>query len=394
MTWGWANGNLNNRTTSDDTWRSRGYITADSRNQSEYGTIRSYIAVGINTSSTGVDNPSNTFSSNRAFIQFAGFTFGLSQSFFDFYSVPATSFWGSFPGSDTGDPGWQVAAYTAEFGGGLSASISAEMRRMTTIYRGIYAGNQAAALYGGFQAPDVVANMRLNQAWGSAQIMGALHQVNATYYVGSLNHPDDVWGFAVGAGLKFFVPAIGMGDYLQAQITYTNGASRYASQTTNSNWSSQTDVNTAGFGALTDAVYGTTAALGSTLELTTAWTLNAAYEHYWSKQWKTSLYGGYMAVSYNDSANNLLCTGASTVPFPNCDMNWSTFWMGSRTQWNITPDTYLGLDVMYSKLYSAQWDLLGAGGAARSVTNAGAILLATDPDNWQFRFRVHKDFYP
>ena len=98
MAWGWANANLNNRTTNDSTWRSRGYITADSRNQSEYGTIRSYIAVGISTNSTGADNASNTFSSNRAFIQFAGFTFGLSQSFFDFYSTPATAYWGALPG--------------------------------------------------------------------------------------------------------------------------------------------------------------------------------------------------------------------------------------------------------------------------------------------------------
>jgi len=25
--WGWANGNLNNRTTNNSTWRARGYIT-------------------------------------------------------------------------------------------------------------------------------------------------------------------------------------------------------------------------------------------------------------------------------------------------------------------------------------------------------------------------------
>ena len=37
--------------------------------------------------------------------------------------------------------------------------------------------------YGGFQAPDIVANLRVDQAWGSAQIMGALHDVNATYYL-------------------------------------------------------------------------------------------------------------------------------------------------------------------------------------------------------------------
>ena len=39
--------------------------------------------------------------------------------------------------------------------------------------------------YGGFQAPDIVANLRVDQAWGSAQIMGALHDVNATYYLGT-----------------------------------------------------------------------------------------------------------------------------------------------------------------------------------------------------------------
>ena len=30
--------------------------------------------------------------------------------------------------------------------------------------------------------PDIVGNLRVDQAWGSAQVMGALHQVNAAYY--------------------------------------------------------------------------------------------------------------------------------------------------------------------------------------------------------------------
>ena len=33
------------------------------------------------------------------------------------------------------------------------------------------------------EVPDIVANLRVDQAWGSAQIMGALHQVNAAYYI-------------------------------------------------------------------------------------------------------------------------------------------------------------------------------------------------------------------
>ncbi|MGA9198807.1 MAG: porin, partial [Pseudolabrys sp.] len=116
MTWGPFNGNNNDRGTNNSTWRARGYITADARNQTEYGTVRGYLAVGLSTSNVGTDSASNTFSANRAFIQWAGFTFGLAQSFYDFYSVPATSYWGSFPASDTGDPGWMVLGYTAQFG--------------------------------------------------------------------------------------------------------------------------------------------------------------------------------------------------------------------------------------------------------------------------------------
>ena len=136
---------------------------------------------------------SNTFSSNRAFLQWAGITAGLTQSFYDFYSVPAVSFRGYIPASDTGDPGWWVAGYTAQLGNGLSATISAEMRRGTQII-GVTSTATAAPLvgslvtdatlagYGGFQAPDIVGNIRLDQAWGGAQIMAAAHELNPVYY--------------------------------------------------------------------------------------------------------------------------------------------------------------------------------------------------------------------
>ena len=93
--------------------------------------------------------------------------------------------------------------------------------------------------YGGFQAPDFVANLRVDQAWGSAQIMGALHQVNSVYYTRwrpAEGHPDDKLGFAIGAGIKLNAPMIGQGDYFQAQVNYTQGALRYVFQTPNSNW--------------------------------------------------------------------------------------------------------------------------------------------------------------
>ena len=400
ITWGWANANRNDRTTNNSTWRSRGYITADARDQTAYGTVRGYIAVGLNDNDT-TGAPAG-FSGNRAFIQWAGFTFGLAQSFFDFYSVPATSYWGSFPSSDTGDGGWKVAGYTAQFGNGLSATIAAEMRRTTQIQRGFAGGAAFSPVfpnqYGGFQSPDVVGNLRVDQAWGSVQVMGALHQVNATYYEATpgSGHPDDKWGFAVGGGIKLNAPMIGQGDFFQAQVNYTQGALRYVFNTPNTNWS-KVDGNSAGFGLLSDAVYGGTlggvdAAAASDLELTTAWNVNAAYEHVWNTQWKTSLYGGYAAVNYSETANVLACNNNPNTPAANCDNDFSTWWIGSRTQWNVTKDFYMGVDVMYAKLQSANWGQRGV--QPNTSLSAAGTLPQSDQDQLMFRFRVHRDFYP
>ncbi|MFZ0069199.1 MAG: porin, partial [Pseudolabrys sp.] len=359
----------------------------------------------------------------------AGFTFGRAQSFFDFYSNPATSYWGAFPGSDTGDGGWFVMGYTAQFGNGFSATIAAEAPRRTQIFgefaggtfTGAFGGTNAAGAYGGFQVPDVVGNLRVDQAWGSAQIMAAYHDVNPAYYLGLgttqlqtiSGGPDDhKAGWAVGLGFKVNTPFFGQGDYIQTQFNYTQGALRYVFQTPNSNWGINEGSN-ASWGPVNDGVYGGfaagTAAAGTLptgVELTTAWNVNAAYEHFWNPRWRTSLYGGYAKVEYGSTANNILCTGttlAVTTPGATgfgCDSNWQTYWVGTRTQWNITKDFYMGLDVMYSKMNTASF---GAGiptiGAPVVVSNraplvGGGFAVADDQDNWSFRFRVHRDFYP
>src|SRR5262249_53103491 len=124
-------GDLNNRYSNELWYRVRGYVTADARNQTEYGTVRGYIAVGAQ--GEDVFEPDQTFNSTCAFIQWAGFTFGRAQLFFDFFSQAAVGYLGFTPNSDTGDGGWEVVAYTAQLGNGFSASISAETRRTTQI---------------------------------------------------------------------------------------------------------------------------------------------------------------------------------------------------------------------------------------------------------------------
>jgi porin-like protein len=438
-------GDLNNRFSNEVWYRVRGYITADARDQTEYGTLRSYIAVGILTD-TSFDPP-QTFNANRAFIQWAGFTFGRAQSFFDFFSQAAVGYLGFTPNSDTGDGGWDLVGYTAQFGNGFSASLSAEDRRTTQIIGqginhgdavtiavptgvsaapnvGLINGGPAAAAintglgYGGWQSPDIVANLRVDQAWGSAAIAGALHQVNSQYYlnsaVGTLipegsGSPGNEWGWAAMAGIKINTPFIGQGDYLQLQGIYTQGALRYIMQNpSNNNWWIQNGFNAA-YGVVADGVYGGSLATNTAtdINLTTAWGFNGSYEHFWNPRWRTSLYGGYTAVSYNDQANAILCSlqgsgngdiGIHARAGAGCDNNWQSWWIGSRTQWNVTKDFYMGLDVAYLKVEGMSTTSSLVSGTAitpnAAINNTTSLKSVGDENIWMARFRVHRDFYP
>jgi hypothetical protein len=133
------------------------------------------------------------------------------------------------------------------------------------------------------------------------------------------------------------------------------------------------------------------------VQLTTAWTVDAAYEHFWNRQWRTSLYGGYLGVSYNAVANQIICAsqiGAVVAARVACNENWNQWWIGSRTQWNITPDTYLGLDVFYQRLQTATVGFNPVIASPGGGTTPGGIYNVGDQGQLSFRFRAHRDFYP
>jgi hypothetical protein len=400
---------VNTRSTQTFAQRTRGYITADARNQTEYGTLRSYIAVGL---SGNPDAATGTplFSANRGFIQLAGFTFGLSQSFYDFHATPAYSFFGGNinPSSDSGDAGKLVTAYTAQFGNGLSATISAEAQRNTPIFNnnGIINSTLIAAdSHLAMQWPDVIANLRVDQAWGSAQIMAAIHDASGLYYstLQDTGHPSDKIGFAVGAGAKFLLPMVAPGDIFSFQVNYAQGANGFVNNSAGSYLSVHGGAGgNFGWGTFTDGVYGGSILLGTAtgVELTTTWGVNAAFEHFWSKRWQTSLYGAYVATSYNDRANAMLCSsqgvgtgvGTAAVADPGCNNNFAVWIVGSRTQWNIDSSTYLGVDVAYQGLKPATWatpHFLNSNGA-----QPAAIRNVEDQGAWLAQFRVHRNFYP
>ena len=194
----------NNRIDSNEVnMRARWVTSLDVRTQTEYGTLRAYTRAGFQTT-TGESTQGRIYT-ERGFIQFAGFTFGKSQSYFDFFGG-AFSYGISYMGaaSATGAAGVLLAAYTATFGNGFTATLSIEDQ---TSRRGAVwdASNDAtnaltignlpgpgtlADSYnlpgtintgdvGAQGVPDIVGSLRVDQAWGSAQVAAALHQVRA-----------------------------------------------------------------------------------------------------------------------------------------------------------------------------------------------------------------------
>jgi hypothetical protein len=433
-------GGVNTRNTGIDLGQRVRVITSmDTRQQTAYGTLRTYLILGWTH-----DTPANTTSPaapgvyfNRGFIQIAGFTFGKATSFFDFASTAAVAYNAGFvTTSDTGDAGQIVGAYTAQFGNGWSATIGIEQsRRDATIWAGnplgiggpVVAGtgfavaaaptadNLGGSAAGTASRPDIVGNLRVDQAWGSFQIMGALHDVSAAYTGGAASsvfngHPDDKWGWAVGGGIRINTPWISAGDYFQTQIGYAEGATKYTSNSSCGGGGFCTFVagSDFGFGLAGDGNFiGSTAAGGvaftpSAISLTTSWSVFASYEHFWTPALRTSLYGSYFDLSRSAAGNAAVCgsllTSAQLATGMQCDADWSMWTIGSRSQWNITKDFYVGVDVIYSKLNTATINngALFAPSAAVNWTGRppGSTVNTADQDAVSVTWRVHRDIVP
>jgi len=387
---------LYDRTSQTETLRARVYFSADVRSQTEYGTLRAYGTLVTTWSSVATLN--NSAGANRAFIQFAGFTLGQATSFFDFFSFANYSNQSNYISSETDLVGWLLAAYTAQFGNGFSATISVEDPRNFGIIdaaapvmgvNGTYTSRQA-----GFNGwPDIVANLRVDQSWGSAQIMGALHDVSANYYTGTVNpgfvqgngYPSDEVGWAAGIGVLLKLPLLGAGDNISAQFTYAEGATNYNVQRSFNIWDGSSTA--IGFGA--DAVYNSATLSG--LSLVKSWSAAGGFQHVWNPQWKTSLYSGYAKFEYPDGFN--LCPVGVTNCVGSAD---SAFWqVGTRTVWTPVQNLDLSVDVMYNKIKTAYaGTTFGAGATGFPGSKPAGIYNVGDQDIWAFILRAQRNFWP
>jgi hypothetical protein len=478
-------GGRNNRIDSKDiNFRARTVISFDVRTQTEYGTLRAYYRNGFELTTDAIGGGQGTYYTERAFIQFAGFTLGKTQSYFDFYNG-VFSYGGPYTGggSATGASGTDVFAYTFQFGSGWSATISAEdntYRRNAvwdagtdalgigalpgpngwtavgyatcgvttttpngnaniTNQGGVPAINGTAVVgcttgdYAAQQVPDIVGSLRVDQAWGSAQIAGALHQVRAGYYGNNVTNnnftgpggytgiaPEDKWGWAVNAGIVLNLPWA-TGDKFWVEGSYSRGALNYVgiSQTGINATFLRFEGNTVGHGEGIDAIFANrvgaaavttagTVAAPSDLQLTTGWAVAAAIEHYWTPSVRTSVFGQVTQVDYNGTATAIYCsspvgpvrTAAGATPnfatgaVTGCNPDFRIWAIGTRTIWNPVKNLDVGFEFMYSKLENnsdpstVRLNFGGTGG------RPAGLYVPADVDVFSGGIRVQRNFWP
>jgi hypothetical protein len=421
---------LNTRTdTSPFTIAGRfGGISTDLRTQTEYGTLRSYMDVFVSAGGSnsnwmaGNNQQAGTSVGNsRAFIQFAGFTAGRMRSFFDLYFQGVYTYSGQKFGNDTSPNGVNGIAYTWQLGGGLSASASLEDNSGTSSSRGrliINSNPNFTALavlaphvlsvanpeYGdsaGVQFFDPIFNLRLDQEWGFVGLSGAIHDASGGYYGNTedTGHPANAYGWAVTAG-GVWTNAFGLnGDSLAAQAVWTKGASGFATPT-NGDVALFSGAKL-GFGLVMDGIYnGTTL---TNVDLVTVWSANAAYEHMWNPQWRTSIYTGVMGVDYDAAASSAVCASlvnagnlTPTQAGNSCSPNWSMWEFGTRTQWNPVPDLDIGFDVVWYHLNSSfngqQVTYTGNNTFPFISAKAPGLYAASNLDSLGAVFRIQRNF--
>jgi hypothetical protein len=391
--------------------RSRLALTVDTRTATEYGVVRTFgqgdfqfdnfgtsnptvlgstAATPVTASALGglnsklLDSPGGGYVAvEMAFIQFAGFTFGKSASA---YATP----WHGYPGNNSSFligghdtvTGVNNIQYTAQFGNGVSGTIGLDdptVFNRTALYNlslGVGTSGLGTNTYGGMEMPDVVGNIRVDQAWGLFQLSAALHQVDASYNAlgaGGIpttasilsGHPTTKYGGSVMAAVQIKNIPTGPGDDIKFDASYAKGDTKNVISTSAASpnflmlggVSGQLGpANTIAFGPTTDGVFLPTANGGDgAIHLTTAYGLRGAYNHNWDPYWSSSLFGGMGWVRYDGTATAEYCAAiAAEIPGQNktytCNPNYTISMLGTVTRWTPVKNLTFSAEAIWTHL--------------------------------------------
>jgi hypothetical protein len=447
--------------------RSRMALTIDTRTATEYGVVRTFGQGDFqfnnfgsqsgNTASSGpgngigaagtsgfggyvtagqlsglngslLNNPGGGYVAvEMVFIQFAGFTFGKSASA---YASP----WHGYPGNNTSFllgghdtvTGVNNIQYSAQFGNGVSATIGLDdptVFNRTALYdlaQGIGGNGLSTTAYGGFVVPDLVGNVRVDQAWGLFQLSGALHTVNASYNnTGAFNtsgttagvlpgpnqvlsgHPDTKMGGSVMASLQIKNIPTGAGDDIKFDASWALGDTKNVISTSAASPSffmmggvpgQFGPNNTVGIGATTDGVFLPVANGGDgSIHLTTSYGLRGAFNHNWDPYWSSSLFGGIGWVKYDNVATNEFCAfiEAGHPGITTCNVNFSAAQIGAVTRWTPVKNLTFSAEAMYFLLHQ---NMVGGGVFNPGGPQPPQVYTFHDQSTLSVNVRVQRNF--
>lgn len=271
-------------------------LQLDSRTETDYGTLRSFIDIRFQYRTAeewGAAEPAG----NRAqanpwtiYIQYAGFTFGYLQSFFDFYANE--NVYGTDPATIGDDTQITVLAYTWQLGNGWAATVSLEDASARDA--GVEAAATASTTTYGYtsQVPEIIGAVGQSGDWGKFQLSGALHRIGIDTSLSAAPRipPFDIqaqsgWGYALQAGVMFNLPMLAEGDTLYLQTAYVDGAVSYLGL-----------INPSGDFAPPDAFVNPDGSLSTV----TGWNMTGQFLHNLNARWQATAFGGYAQFDFDN----------------------------------------------------------------------------------------------
>jgi hypothetical protein len=410
-------------------------VGLDAITPSEYGNVRAFAQIGAvyrsgnQRSGTNVRNgyaidgtfPAGTNSGGQTeinytgFIQFAGFTMGRTNSFFATVGAPTGEVIGTTMRSSPGNV--STIAYTAQLGNGFLATIALEdptVRRFgvargsstdaagnINFLNGITGFGAAVTNFQqiGNRMPSLVAALRVDQAWGSAELSGMVNEVGlvgaipGTFPSGGLGFsPSSKYGFAINAGLKINLPMIAAGDNLTLNAVYTEGLT--SSVFSNPLGNSFQFANVGAVAVVTpDATFN--AATGQ-FRLTKAWGVTAGFQHFWTPTISSLIFGSYGQV---DVANQPLRIDDTLRDFTYWNVGLNTIWQPVRGLNIALEGVYVNLDpkgrmLDLNKHTAGNGTTLIGLGCALNANGTNNAACRTKSSDSQFitRLRITRDF--
>ena len=395
----------------------RASINLDARTPTEFGTARTFLRIrSLNNSgirrTSGASNfqtlyPATSGSTTgitleRAYVEWAGFTFGNWGSEYAGLWPSGTVVGGSADFTSGWTNGVKGIAYKKSFGGGWTGVIQLDDRMDTGPQNAPGAANTAVLLAPtqanstnthrpstGFNLVGVVRN---EGAWGAVELDGMLGNNSTTdgptpFANGGAANPvlgnRTYTSWALNSTLKINLPMIAAGDAFYVNVGYGRGAIGYVGAP--DSWSTLVTDST------NRRILGGVIVAPSNLQLTsitaggaplaygqtTAFQMTALFTHYWAPQWRTHVTFAYMNLGTPTALNPV---GGLNTQLGNTSI-WAT---KANLIYSPTKDFDVGVEAGYGQINTTIQNPTAAFVAAGSP--------GLKEGNWTTKLRVQRGF--